>query len=513
MSLTKASYSMVTGAPVNVMDFGAVGDGVADDTAAIQAAIDSLDGYVQSVYLADNKTFRITSSLVLPRGRSIYGNNNSDIVADFSSWTGDKIAIKCVVDTADSDLTITSSFGPVIKGFRIVGANNASDVTIAMQFYAGVTIPVTEAVHYCFLEGAVEDITIFRFDTGINMLECQESNFINVTIAYCRAGLNVEGKSINNNFYGLKIVNPTNDYTSSTDDTVGVKINSGFHYQGGVEGRPEGFNFIGGLIYGSVINVNVLRIFQCVFESVIVDGAQDYGFSVLNPNSLTINNCYIYSNGGAGKACIYFPGVSSGANASNWITNNFLVGGTTSSEYGVHCPNVGTPLTGMNFTGNRGYGLVNMFYLVNCPNYSVFDGNFAENITSHMFYVQNGGAHTTITNNSTSSDVFPLVVQPSTESTLQIGKNDAPSYSTYQILTATLTTGATSVSLPNSFWDGLTDPYVRPVTTVTPVGRNPGTWYVTDMTSFSNATFTVASALAGDLTVRYVVQAVPYSAY
>lgn len=42
MPLTKATYSMIDGSPVNVLDFGAVGDGVADDTAAIQAAIDSI---------------------------------------------------------------------------------------------------------------------------------------------------------------------------------------------------------------------------------------------------------------------------------------------------------------------------------------------------------------------------------------------------------------------------------------------------------------------------------------
>lgn len=42
MSLTKASYSMITGAPVNVKDFGAVGDGVVNDTAALVLAAAAL---------------------------------------------------------------------------------------------------------------------------------------------------------------------------------------------------------------------------------------------------------------------------------------------------------------------------------------------------------------------------------------------------------------------------------------------------------------------------------------
>jgi polygalacturonase len=39
MSLTKATYSMIEGAPLNVLDFGAIQNNSTDNTAAVQAAI------------------------------------------------------------------------------------------------------------------------------------------------------------------------------------------------------------------------------------------------------------------------------------------------------------------------------------------------------------------------------------------------------------------------------------------------------------------------------------------
>jgi len=63
MSLTKVSYSMITGAPVNVLDFGADPTGVASSTAAIQAAIDSVTD--DGVVIVPPGTYKLTTTLTL----------------------------------------------------------------------------------------------------------------------------------------------------------------------------------------------------------------------------------------------------------------------------------------------------------------------------------------------------------------------------------------------------------------------------------------------------------------
>jgi hypothetical protein len=71
MSLTKATYSMIVGAPINVMDYGAVGNGVANDTAAIQAAIDT---GAKSIYFPQG-TYLITTTLTITGSqRNFFGN-------------------------------------------------------------------------------------------------------------------------------------------------------------------------------------------------------------------------------------------------------------------------------------------------------------------------------------------------------------------------------------------------------------------------------------------------------
>ena len=75
MSLTKATYSLINGAPVNVLDFGADPTGATDSQPAIQAAIDS--GATDIVI--PEGTYRVNSSITITAAsavKTITGNGN-----------------------------------------------------------------------------------------------------------------------------------------------------------------------------------------------------------------------------------------------------------------------------------------------------------------------------------------------------------------------------------------------------------------------------------------------------
>lgn len=75
MSLTKASYSMISGAVANILDYGADPTGVADSTAAITAAIAASN----CVYIPQG-TFKITSLAINKTNFYMYGCGDSSVL-------------------------------------------------------------------------------------------------------------------------------------------------------------------------------------------------------------------------------------------------------------------------------------------------------------------------------------------------------------------------------------------------------------------------------------------------
>jgi hypothetical protein len=85
MSLTRVSYAMINGTPLNVLDFGAIGDGSTDCTAAFQAAFNAVPTDGVSIYVPAG-VYKLTDTItVANKAFMLYGDGMNVSVL---KWTG-----------------------------------------------------------------------------------------------------------------------------------------------------------------------------------------------------------------------------------------------------------------------------------------------------------------------------------------------------------------------------------------------------------------------------------------
>lgn len=152
MALTKVSYSMIEGASVNVLDFGAVGNGIANDTVAIQAAIDYADTQTPKpvVHLPAGK-YKITASLKLKSNTSIRGDGPYATIIDAASLPANTSAIR--PDFGENPTYSQRTIGWDLRDFFISG-NQASFVTGSKGVNMGST-------GYCY----IANVWVYYMDT------------------------------------------------------------------------------------------------------------------------------------------------------------------------------------------------------------------------------------------------------------------------------------------------------------------------------------------------------------
>jgi hypothetical protein len=299
---------------VNVKDFGAVGDGVADDTAAIQAALDS-----QQSILLPTGTYRITSELVFKIGSKLIGQGN---------WSG----------VASTDIATGTSRilydGPI--------ATNSCVIRMSTQA-VGITVPAGAgaALQNCALTNIVIDGN-GKAEYGLYMVRSWSNNqldYITVT------GTTKHG------FWAAKCWNgsPTN-WMAYKNIGCGITIGANtFSWDSTTVDQSVCTSF-----FGYYSGVNSSTVYQNVFNTTS-NSDKEYGIGIFGGRSLTMINAQAAECGGAGlylspefRPVLFlggyneFNGKSSGNTSGNswdiWLNsiaaswnitfNHFYLGGT-----------------------------------------------------------------------------------------------------------------------------------------------------------------------------------------
>lgn len=130
MSLTKATYSMISGAPVNVFDFGAVGNGITDDTAAIQAAINSF-GIAGGTLILPVGTYKVTNTININKPIFMIGSTPG---STYQPTTTPAVSIVWG-GSVGGNIIKFGGFGTLISGGGIEGILIDGSLTAATALY------------------------------------------------------------------------------------------------------------------------------------------------------------------------------------------------------------------------------------------------------------------------------------------------------------------------------------------------------------------------------------------
>jgi hypothetical protein len=120
MALTKVTYSMIEGSAVSVTDFGAVGNGVTNDTAAIQAAVNTgkVVIFPAGTYLIEsNIELKSNARLIGQPGAIIYRNTDVRFIGPSPTLT---------------EITATADF---LYGSTLITLNSASYAAVSVGQY------------------------------------------------------------------------------------------------------------------------------------------------------------------------------------------------------------------------------------------------------------------------------------------------------------------------------------------------------------------------------------------
>lgn len=262
MALTKVSFSMIESAPANVLNYGADPTGVADSTAAINAALDASN----QVFMPEG-TYKVSSGeLTFNTGNELFGVFGKTII-NGTLWAGYIFAVQTVNDVQISNITVNSALTS-----RPLTITNSNRVT----------------VRNCTFNEGNNDCIYIQTGNGIAILDC----YINDAV---RNGISVIGGT-NITIDGCEIVGTNASRTGGSPFSgIDVEPDSGGVVDGIVINNNYIYNWAGHGCAFAGISPNEVRDAKCTNNTIINSGFDCIGVFGDNAQNVVIDSNTMYT--------------------------------------------------------------------------------------------------------------------------------------------------------------------------------------------------------------------------
>lgn len=176
-----SGWAALVGGFVNVLDYGAVGDGVADDTAAIQAAINVVAAAGRGVVFLPPGIYLITSALTV---------NTKFVTVRGAGWGATRITHSYDGDTFIVTAPVTGNTEHYFCDFEVI--RSGTPTTGAVFSLGAVGNGIFERLHFTNVYG------IWRHGNGVGFSDSSNTVYINDVV-----GTIVDGGYVNSVFSGV----------------------------------------------------------------------------------------------------------------------------------------------------------------------------------------------------------------------------------------------------------------------------------------------------------------------
>jgi hypothetical protein len=206
MALTKVSYSMINGAEFNVIDYGAVGNGVTDDSTAIQTAFDAASAAGGGTVYLPSGTYLCNTPLVLQYGVNLVGESRTNTIIKKDSITTKAVTIYAnpLIPDIYAPSTLPSNINAILVLTGVPGLGRYVGCISEITFegtYATVGNYESQKVQFGIVSvGSVSDFTlqncnIKKVQYGAIFPSIFVAEIRNNRISECLHGLGIDGSS------------------------------------------------------------------------------------------------------------------------------------------------------------------------------------------------------------------------------------------------------------------------------------------------------------------------------